>query len=202
MLRPLLLRMRSSPITTIGWFALRVGCKRWDCLQNLQPNAILTGIGLPGDMDGVDLLRELRAGEKLCKVPVLLVTVVNALRQPSSRSPGDETPGHDKRSTELRRRLRRRVSLCFGFASEELAFVLLLVRLMKNQATNDTDRSALQRDPNEWKTGDEPMTDAQRSYLETLCRETGEEFDQTLSKADASKRIDELRERSPRLAQE
>jgi hypothetical protein len=43
------------------------------------------------------------------------------------------------------------------------------------------------------------MTDAQRSYLETLCRETGEEFDETLSKADASKRIDELRERSPRL---
>ena len=52
------------------------------------------------------------------------------------------------------------------------------------------------------RTGDEPMTDAQRSYLETLCRETGEEFDDTLSKADASKRIDELRERSPRLSQE
>ena len=48
----------------------------------------------------------------------------------------------------------------------------------------------------------QPMTDAQRSYLETLCRETGEEFDETLSKADASKRIDELRERSPRLAQD
>jgi len=39
----------------------------------------------------------------------------------------------------------------------------------------------------EWKTGDEPITDAQRSYLETLCRETGKEFDETLSKADASK---------------
>jgi hypothetical protein len=45
------------------------------------------------------------------------------------------------------------------------------------------------------------MTDAQRSYLETLCRETGEDFDETFSKADASKRINELRERSPRLAQ-
>jgi Protein of unknown function (DUF3072) len=73
---------------------------------------------------------------------------------------------------------------------------------MKNQTTHDTDQPAVQRDPDEWKTGDEPMTDAQRSYLETLCRETGEEFDETLSKADASKRIDELRERSPRLAQE
>ena len=44
------------------------------------------------------------------------------------------------------------------------------------------------------------MTDAQRSYLETLCRETGEEFDDTLTKAEASKRIDELRGRSPRLS--
>jgi Protein of unknown function (DUF3072) len=73
---------------------------------------------------------------------------------------------------------------------------------MKNRSTHDTDQPALQRDPDEWKTGDEPMTDAQRSYLETLCRETGETFDETLSKADASKRIDELRDRSPRLAQE
>ena len=73
---------------------------------------------------------------------------------------------------------------------------------MGNSNTNDTDQPALQRDPDEWKTGNEPMTDAQWSYLETLCRETGEEFDDSLSKADASKRIDELRERSPRLASE
>lgn len=73
---------------------------------------------------------------------------------------------------------------------------------MKNSNTSHTDQPALQRSPEEWKTGDEPMTDAQRSYLETLCRETGEEFDDRLSKADASKRIDELRGRSPRLAQE
>lgn len=71
---------------------------------------------------------------------------------------------------------------------------------MTNSSSNDTDQFALQRDPDDWKTGDEPMTDAQRSYLETLCRETGEQFDETLSKADASKRIDELRKRSPRLA--
>jgi hypothetical protein len=92
--------------------------------------------------------------------------------------------------------------LWFAIAAKELANVLLFFRPMRNQATNDTHQPALQRDPAEWKTGDEPMTDAQRSYLETLCRETGEEFDETLSKADASKRIDELRERSPRLAQE
>ncbi|PYR94133.1 MAG: hypothetical protein DMF84_06155 [Acidobacteria bacterium] len=46
------------------------------------------------------------------------------------------------------------------------------------------------------------MTAAQRSYLQTLCRDTGEQFDESLSKAEASKRIDELRERSPRLSQE
>ena len=72
---------------------------------------------------------------------------------------------------------------------------------MKKQSPNNTDGSAgLQRDPDEWKTGDEPMTDAQRSYLETLCRDTGEAFDESLTKADASKRIDDLRARSPRLA--
>ena len=58
---------------------------------------------------------------------------------------------------------------------------------------------ALQKDPDEWKTGDEPMTAAQRSYLETLCTDTGEQVDDTLTKAEASKRIDELRQRSPRV---
>jgi hypothetical protein len=75
---------------------------------------------------------------------------------------------------------------------------------MKNQNPNanlDVD-AGLQRDPDEWKTGDEPMTAAQRSYLETLCRDTGEDFDQSLSKAEASKRIDELRARSPRLSED
>ena len=70
---------------------------------------------------------------------------------------------------------------------------------MRNPSNHHTDQPALQRDPDEWKTGDEPMTDAQRSYLETLCRETGQDFDESLSKADASKRIDELRAMSPRL---
>ena len=42
---------------------------------------------------------------------------------------------------------------------------------MKKQSTDDTAQPVLQHDPDEWKTGDEPMTDAQRSYLETFCRE-------------------------------
>jgi len=71
---------------------------------------------------------------------------------------------------------------------------------MKNQQTDENAEPGLKRDPNEWKTGDEPMTAAQRSYLETLAREVGEEVEDGLSKAEASKRIDELRARSPRLA--
>jgi hypothetical protein len=62
-----------------------------------------------------------------------------------------------------------------------------------------TSEQALQKDPDDWKTGDEPMTAAQRSYLETLAQDTGEEVEDGLSKAEASKRIDELRQRSPRL---
>ena len=50
--------------------------------------------------------------------------------------------------------------------------------------------------------GDEPMTPAQRSYLETLAQDTGETVDETLTKAEASKRIDELRDRSPRVSGE
>ena len=77
----------------------------------------------------------------------------------------------------------------------ELASVLRSIRLMKNDA-RDIPTSGLQRDPDDWKTGDEPMTAAQRSYLETLCRDTGEELDEPLTKAEASKRIDELRQRA------
>jgi hypothetical protein len=47
--------------------------------------------------------------------------------------------------------------------------------------------------PDDWVSGDEGMTGAQASYLQTLSEEAGAEFDPSLSKADASKRIDELR---------
>ncbi|MDF1506031.1 DUF3072 domain-containing protein [Roseisolibacter sp. H3M3-2] len=55
-----------------------------------------------------------------------------------------------------------------------------------------------QKDPDAWVTGDETMTGAQASYLQTLSEEAGEEFDGSLSKAEASKKIDELRERTGR----
>ena len=50
------------------------------------------------------------------------------------------------------------------------------------------------KDPQDWTTGDEPMTGAQRSYLKTLSEEARVEMDGSLTKAEASRRIDELQE--------
>jgi hypothetical protein len=55
-----------------------------------------------------------------------------------------------------------------------------------------------EKDPDTWTTGGEAMTGAQASYLQTLSEEAGEQFDETLTKADASKRIDELQARTGR----
>ena len=54
------------------------------------------------------------------------------------------------------------------------------------------------KDPDNWTTGDEPMTGAQRSYLTTLAEEAKEEFDENLTKAEASKRIEELQQKTGR----
>ncbi|MBA2529286.1 MAG: DUF3072 domain-containing protein [Euzebyales bacterium] len=54
------------------------------------------------------------------------------------------------------------------------------------------------KDPEDWVTGEEAMTGAQASYLRTLSEEAGEPFDGNLTKAQASKRIDELQERTGR----
>jgi len=70
---------------------------------------------------------------------------------------------------------------------------------MSKQLPTDDDTQALQKDPDDWKTGDEPMTASQRSYLNTLAQDTGEDVDENLTKAEASKLIDDLRDRSPRL---
>ena len=55
-----------------------------------------------------------------------------------------------------------------------------------------------EKDPDDWTTGGEPMTGAQASYLKTLSEEAGVEFDDSLNKADASKRIDELQDKTGR----
>ncbi|MDF8265209.1 DUF3072 domain-containing protein [Luteipulveratus flavus] len=54
------------------------------------------------------------------------------------------------------------------------------------------------KDPDEWVTGDEPMTGAQRSYLDTLAREAGEQIPADLTKAEASEHIERLQGRTSR----
>jgi hypothetical protein len=63
----------------------------------------------------------------------------------------------------------------------------------------DTDvQGSPAKDPDDWVTGDEPMTGAQASYLTTLAQQAGQPVPDTLTKAEASKRIDELQERTGR----
>ena len=63
------------------------------------------------------------------------------------------------------------------------------------------DSSNLQKDPEEWTTGDEPMTGAQASYLKTLSDEAKEPFQDDLTKAQASLRIEELQTKTGRGTQ-
>ena len=65
-------------------------------------------------------------------------------------------------------------------------------------ADNQNRQPAPEKDPEDWVTGDESMTGPQASYLQTLSQEAGEEFDPELSKAEASKRIDELQHETGR----
>lgn len=50
----------------------------------------------------------------------------------------------------------------------------------------------------EWVTGDEPMTGPQRSYLDTLARESGETLPADLTKAEASAHIERLQDATGR----
>ena len=67
-----------------------------------------------------------------------------------------------------------------------------------NDQHNGLTGSNTVKNPDDWTTGDEPMTGAQQSYLKTLSDEAGESFDETLSKSEASKRIDELQHKTGR----
>lgn len=64
--------------------------------------------------------------------------------------------------------------------------------------TNDPTPTNTRKDPDEWVTGNESMTGAQASYLKTLSEEAGEPFDENLTKAEASKKIDELQSETGR----
>lgn len=62
----------------------------------------------------------------------------------------------------------------------------------------DGDEGNMLKDPKDWTTGDEPMTGAQKSYLKTLSDEAKEPMDETLTKAQASERIEELQKKTGR----
>ena len=64
----------------------------------------------------------------------------------------------------------------------------------RQQAPNEN----AEKDPDQWVTGDEPMTGPQRSYLHTLAQEAGYDVPDNLNKAQASSLIDELQERTGR----
>ncbi len=64
-------------------------------------------------------------------------------------------------------------------------------------ATESADNPAA-KDPSEWVTGDEPITAAQRSYLDTLAREAGETVPADLTKAEASEHIERLQQKTGR----
>ena len=68
----------------------------------------------------------------------------------------------------------------------------------KQTARTEQQDTAPQKDPDEWVTGDESMTGPQASYLRTLGQEAGESVDDSLTKAEASKKIDELQEKTGR----
>jgi hypothetical protein len=72
--------------------------------------------------------------------------------------------------------------------------------MMAEQELPEQSQNAV-KDPDTWTTGDEPMTGPQASYLKTLMQQAGkseDEFDPNLSKADASKLIDQLQEETGR----
>jgi hypothetical protein len=68
----------------------------------------------------------------------------------------------------------------------------------KNPGPEEQPLSNAIKNPDEWTTGDEAMTGAQQSYLKTLAAEAGETFDENLTKAEASKRIEELQQKTGR----
>lgn len=67
-----------------------------------------------------------------------------------------------------------------------------------NRSTDAGRASNTVKDPDNWVTGDEEMTGAQRSYLGTLSDEAGEKVNEELTKAEASKKIEELQEKTGR----
>lgn len=68
----------------------------------------------------------------------------------------------------------------------------------ENERQIRNDRTNTEKKPDDWVTGDEPMTGAQKSYLNTLASEAGEDPVEDLTKAEASKKIEKLQQKTGR----
>jgi len=79
-----------------------------------------------------------------------------------------------------------------------ICFLTINIHMENKERDNNIEKSNTIKNPDEWTTGDEQMTGAQRSYLKTLSDEAGEEVDENLTKAEASKKIEELQEKTGR----
>ena len=60
------------------------------------------------------------------------------------------------------------------------------------------EKSTTEKDPSDWVTGDEPATGAQKSYIDTLARQAGEQIPADITKAEASETIERLQEETGR----
>jgi Protein of unknown function (DUF3072) len=66
-------------------------------------------------------------------------------------------------------------------------------------STSTTMGSYIEKDPDEWITGTEKMSGEERLYLKTLSDKAGEIFDETISKAAAYNRIENLQHKTANL---
>ena len=78
-------------------------------------------------------------------------------------------------------------------AQEEVQDVQVAPRAVRPSAPRLGANDALEKDPAEWVSGDDPITPAQKSYLDTLARQAGEELPADMSKAEASQHIERLK---------
>ena len=67
----------------------------------------------------------------------------------------------------------------------------------QNPKSQTPENGNTEKDPDDWVSGDDPMTGAQASYLKTLSEQADDPdaYEEGLSKAEASKRIDHLKEK-------
>ena len=60
-------------------------------------------------------------------------------------------------------------------------------------ATGDAQDGNLEKDPSDWVSGDDPATEAQKSYIDSLAKQAGEQIPANLTKAQTSEHIDRLK---------